>query len=87
MSAEPNKVGPPRLNELATAVAKQRESKKLTIRALAEELGEPHPTIQHVEHGRMPRPEAFLKLMRWLGKIDDVTYRRVMKYAKEKPND
>lgn len=65
--------------KLGAAVQKKRGDRAL--RDLARELNEPHTNIQHIERGRMPGPALFVKLVQWLGVIDDDVAKKLLKYA------
>lgn len=59
-----------------------------SIREIAEDLDVPHSTLYFIEaDGRMPAPDVFVKLLHFLGVVDDKLRKKLSIFADPKKTD
>jgi len=55
------------VNALGEAIQRQREAKKLTVRAVAEQMESVSPsTLSRIERGSLPDLDTYMRICRWL---------------------
>ncbi|MFC5410855.1 helix-turn-helix domain-containing protein [Larkinella bovis] len=55
------------VNALGEAIQRQREAKKLTVRAAAEQMESVSPsTLSRIERGSLPDLDTYMRICRWL---------------------
>lgn len=52
--------------KLGRMLLRYRQSKDLTIRALAKEIGVSFPTLCRIEHGHMADARTLIRILDWL---------------------